>query len=145
MLEETFKTIKDAKLDIELLRRDNEKKCMENNIKIDELEATIGFAEEGLEVTLKESGEKKLECKLGWCAYRVMPDSWEYDIPKLLHWAKEDDDRRMRYLKAIEEIRKDQLKKDLLNDFLTKEEACDIGVTITPQEPKFNYKLNGGL
>ena len=34
MLEGTLKTIKDAKLDIELLRRDNEKKCMENNIRL---------------------------------------------------------------------------------------------------------------
>ena len=88
-LEGILKTIKDAKLDIELLRRDNEKKCMENNIKINELEAIIGRAEEGL-----------------WCAYRVMPDNWEYDIPKLINWAKDDDD---------------------------------------PQEPKFNYRLNGGL
>jgi len=145
MLEETFKAIKDAKLDIELLRRDNEKKCMENNIKIDELEAIIGHAEEGLEVTLKESGEKKLECKLGWCAYRVMPDKWDYDIPKLIMWAKENDLRCDKYVKVTEEFRKDQLKKDLLNDFLTKEETCDIGITITPQDPKFNYRLNGGL
>lgn len=145
MLEETLKTIKDAKLDIELLRRDNEKKCADNNIKIDELEAIIGFAEEGLEFELKESGKKKLDCKLGWCAYRAMPDNWDYDIPKLINWAKDYDDRRLKYIKVIEEIRKDQLKKDLLSDFLTKEEISNIGITITPQAPKFNYKIQGGL
>jgi len=144
-LEENLKTIRDAQLDIELLRRDNEKKCMENNTKIEGLQDIIKFTEEGLESELKESGQKKLECKLGWCAYRVMPDKWDYDIPKLIMWAKENDLRCDKYVKVTEEFRKDQLKKDLLNDFLTKEETCDIGITITPQDPKFNYRLNGGL
>jgi len=77
-IEDNLKTIKDAKLDIELLRRDNEKKCMENNAKIDELENTIKANEGYLESELIESGERKLECKLGWCSFRVMPDKWEY-------------------------------------------------------------------
>ena len=145
MLEGTLKTIKDSKLDIELLRRDNEKKCMENNIKIDELTAVIGEAEMGLEIQLKESGEKKLECKLGWCSYRVLPDKFNYDIPKLINWAKEDDERQARYVKVVEEFRKAQLKKDYAEGIIGHDDVCDEGLTITPQEPKFGYKLNGGL
>jgi len=144
-LEENLKTIRDAQLDIELLRRDNEKKCMENNTKIEGLQDIIKFTEEGLESELKESGQKKLECKLGWCAYRVMPDSWEYDIPKLIKWAKEDDERTERYIKIVEEFKKAQLKKDYAEGIIGHDDVCDEGLTITPQEPKFNYKLNGGL
>ena len=145
MLEGTLKTIKNAKLDIELLRRDNEKKCIENNIKIAELTAVIGEAEMGLEIQLKESGEKKLECKLGYCSYREMPDRWDYDIPKLINWAKEDVGRQDRYVKVVEEFKKVQLKKDYAEGIIGHDDVCDEGLTITPQEPKFNYKLNGGL
>ena len=140
MLEETFKAIKDAKLDIELLRRDNEKKCMENNIKIDELEAIIGHAEEGLEVTLKESGEKKLECKLGWCAYWVMPDSWEYMDSEIIDWCKHEG---LPYYHTVEILEKMKLKEAIKLGKFRVEEV--IGLIVTPQEPKFNYKLNGGL
>jgi len=144
MLEENLKTIKDAKLDIELLRRDNEKKCMENNIKIDELEATIGLAEEGLEVTLKESGEKKLECKLGWCAYRVMPDNWGYDDEKIIETVINlYPEMKPDLLKTTITIKKELIKKLAYNGGLPIEIL--ESVTHEPQEPKFNYKLNGGL
>jgi len=89
--------------------------------------------------------ERKIKTPAGSVIFKVMPDNWEYDIPKLINWAKDDDDRRMRYLKVIEEIRKDQLKKDFTLGLIGHDDICDEGVTITPQEPKFNYKLNGGL
>ena len=145
LLEEKFKTIKDAKLDIELLRRDNEKKCEENNAKIEELQRDIELTEVILEADLKLSGQKKIECKLGWCSFRVMPDKWSYDIPKLIKWAKEDEERQEKYVKVVEEFRKAQLKKDYSEGIITHDDVCDEGLTITPQEPKFNYKLNGGL
>lgn len=145
MLEENLKIIKDAKLDIELLRRENEKLCRANEFKIGELNVTVGVTEKLLEEELKESGEKKLECKLGWCAYRVMPDKWEYDIPKLIRWAKEDEERQEKYIKVVEEFKKAQLKKDYAEGIVVHDDICDEGLTITPQNPKFNYKLNGGL
>ena len=145
LLEENLKTIKDAKLDIELLRRENEKICRNNDFKIGELNVTIGVAEKELEEGLKESGEKKLECKLGWCSYRVMPDKWSYDMPKLIRWAKEDEERQEKYIKVVEEFKKAVLKKDYADGIITHDDVCDEGLTVTPQEPKFNYKLNGRL
>ena len=155
MLEGTLKTIKDAKLDIELLRRDNEKKCMENNIKIDELTAVIGEAENGLEIQLKESGEKKLECKLGYCSYREMPDKWDYDDQIILAWCKQHD---MPYFHTVELVERNNLKKAILGgdvkleDVQVEDETTKDyqrksvqGITVSEQEPKFGYKLKGDL
>jgi len=144
-IEEDLKEISKCKLDILILQRQNETLCKTNNEEIKKITEAIGNRELSLEENLSKSGEKKIETTAGWCAYRVMPDKWDYDIPKLIMWAKENDLRCDKYVKVTEEFRKDQLKKDLLNDFLTKEETCDIGITITPQDPKFNYRLNGGL
>jgi len=111
-IEDNLKVIKDAKLDIELLRRENEKKCMENNQKIDNLSAVIKDAEEMLEINLRESGQKKLECKLGWCAFRVMPDKWDYMDSEIIAWCKKDGKP---YYKTIEVVKKFELKKDIQN------------------------------
>ena len=135
-LEESLKQIKDCQLDIELLRRENEKLCSENNIKISELETTIGLTEEGLEVELKESGEKKLECKLGYDGFREMPDKWDYGEGTLsdIHLIYPEDEKR--YIKVIETLIKKNIKEDCLSG--------KIGlpsVTVTPQESKFYYKV----
>jgi len=52
-LEENLKIIKDAKLDIELLRRQNDVLCQENNIKIEGLQDIIKATENLLEEELK--------------------------------------------------------------------------------------------
>jgi len=139
-LEGNLKVIKDAKLDIELLRRQNEKLCEENNKKISEFETIIKVEEEDLERELRLSGEKKLECKLGWCSYRVMPDKWEYDDEKILLWCK---DFKKPYYYTKEIVRRIDIKNDI-NLYLLKLEDVP-GVTVTPQNPKFNYKINGGI
>jgi len=142
-VEEDLKEIAKAKLDILILQRQNETLCKTNNEEIKKITESIGSRELSLEENLSKSGEKKIETSAGWCAYRVMPDSWEYDIPKLIKWAYSNDVWRVRYLKVIEEIRKDQIKKDYTAGII---KPKDIeGITITPQAPKFNYKLNGGL
>jgi len=138
MLEGTLKTIKDSKLDNELL-------CADNNNDIAKYEYIIEEKEKELEAELKTSGEKKLECKMGWCSYRAMPDKFNYDIPKLINWAKQDEERQERYVKVVEEFKKAQLKKDYAEGLPYSDDVCNEGLTITPQEPKFNYKLNGGL
>jgi len=74
-----------------------------------------------------------------------MPDKWSYDIPKLIRWAKEDDERQERYIKIIEEFKKAQLKKDYADGLVVHDDVCDEGLTITKQDPKFSYKLNGGI
>ena len=144
-VEEDLKEIAKRKLDILILQRQNETLCKTNNAEIERLNYEIGSKELSLEENLSKSGEKKIETTAGWCAYRVMPDKWDYDIPKLIMWAKENDLRCDKYVKVIEEFRKDQFKKDYANGLIGHDDICDEGVNITPQEPKFNYKLNGGL
>jgi len=144
-IEDDLKEIKKCKIHILMIQEKNNELCEANNKEIERLNSVVENRELSLEENLSKSGEKKIETSAGWCAYRVMPDSWEYDIPKLIRWAKDDDERRIRYLKVIEEFRKDQLKKDYANGLIGHDDICDEGVNITPQEPKFNYKLNGGL
>ena len=137
-LEENLKLIQDSQTDILILRRQNERLCQDNNNKIKELQDIIESTEAGLEDDLRESGEKKLECKLGWCAFRVMPDKWEYIDSDIIAWCKKDGKP---YYKTVEIVKKADLKKDITNGIFDYEVP---GITVTPQEPKFNYKLNGG-
>ena len=135
-LEKNLKIIKDTKLDIELLRRENEKLCYDNVIKIAKLTSTIGKVEEKLETELKKSGEKKLECKLGYVSYREMPDKWDYGEGTLsdIHSIYPEDERR--YIKMTETLIKANIKEDVLSG--------KIGLPslkVTPQESKFNYKV----
>lgn len=139
-LEENLKLIKDSQLDIEILKRENEKLCRENNTKIEGLQDIIKSTEETLEVDLRESGQKKVECKLGWCAFRVMPDSWEYDEPEILEWVRINS---LPYSHTVEILERMNLKKAIQYGTFKVEEVR--GLKVTPQEPKFNYKLNGGV
>ena len=133
-LEQDLKIIKNAELDIELLHRDNEKKCAENNSEIANLQEKIKSTEFILEEELKASGEKKLECKIGYCSFREMPDKWEYDEIKIIEWCKE---KGVDYFHTVEILEKMNLK----NDFKAGIVKDVPGLTVTPQEPKFNYKI----
>ena len=135
-LAQDLKIIKDAELDIELLHRDNEKKCAENNDEIEKLKEEIKSTEFIIEEELKASGEKKLECKIGYCSFRTMPDKWEYDDEKILLWCK---DFKKPYYYTKEIVRRLDLKNDIKLDKLKTEDVP--GLKITPQEPKFNYKI----
>ncbi len=135
-LEQDMKIIKDSELDIELLNRSNDKLCAKNNEEIDELKEKIKGTELIIEEELKASGEKKLECKIGYCSFRTMPDKWEYDDEKILLWCK---DFKMPYYYTKEIVRRLDLKNDVK---LSKLKLKDIpGLEVTPQEPKFNYKI----
>ena len=136
MLEESLKIIKNAELDIELLHRDNEKKCEENNVEITKLEEKIKSTEFIIEEELKSSGEKKLECKLGYCSFRTMPDKWEYMDSDIIAWCKK---KNMPYYHAIEVVEKMKLKKAIQDKMLPLDNVP--GITITPQDSKFNYKI----
>ena len=144
-VEKDLQEIRKCKLDVLILKRQNEELCQKNNAEIDRLTKEIENRLFQAEDDLKKSGERKIETSAGWVAYREMPDSWEYDIPKLMRWAKEDEDRKEKYIKVVEEFKKAELKKDFANGLLGHDDICDVGVTIKPQEPKFNYKLNGGV
>ena len=69
-----------------------------------------------------------------------MPDNWEYDEPEILKWNRINS---LPYSHTIEVLEKMNLKKAIQCGTF---KVSDIsGLTVTPQEPKFNYKLNGGL
>jgi len=135
-LEKDLKIIKDAELDIELLHRDNDKKCAENNEEIKNLKEKIESTEFIIEEELKASGEKKLECKIGYCSFRTMPDKWDYGEGAIddIHKIYPEDEKR--YIKVTETLIKTNIKEDVLSG--------KIGLPslkVTPQEPKFNYKI----
>ena len=136
LLEESLKVIKDCELDIELLKRQNELLCKDNNIKIKELTENIEQSELLLETELKKSGEKKLECKMGYSSYMKMPDKWEYGEETIndIHVVYPEDEEK--YIKVTETLIKTNIKKDVLSG--------KIGLphlTVTPQDPKFSYKI----
>jgi len=139
-IEEDLKEIKKCKIHILMIQEKNNELCEANNKEIERLNSVVENRELSLEENLSKSGEKKIETSAGWCAYRVMPDNWEYDEPKILEWIKENE---LPYYKTIEVIKKDILKKDIKTGIFKIEFVP--GITVTPQEPKFNYKLNGGL
>ena len=144
-VEEDLKEIKKCKIHILMLQEKNNELCETNNKEIERLNNVIGNREISLKDNLTQSGERKIETPAGWCAYRVMPDKWEYDTSKLIRWAKEDDERAERYIKVIEEFKKAQLKKDYAEGIIDHDDVCDEGLIVTPQEPKFNYKVKSDI
>ena len=144
-VEQDLLEIKHAKIHILMLNEKNAELCKVNNNEIGRLSKVIEGRETLMEGKLKTSGEKKIETSAGYVSFNKMPDKWEYDIPKLISWAKKDNERQERYVKIIEEFKKAQLKKDYAEGIIVHDDICDEGLTITTQNPKFGYKLKGGL
>jgi len=151
-LEKNLKKIKDAELDIELLRRENEKACRDNDFKIGELNVVIGTTEKLLEDELKKSGEDKLECKLGSVSFKVMPDEWKYQDEILMAWIISLPARlKGLFLKVVTTIQKGELKKRImldnstffLNSKLT-EKAVELFIIDEDfEDPEFSHKVEG--
>ena len=168
-LEKSLKQIKDSELDIEIIKRENEKLCYDNVIKIAKLTSTIGKVEETLEKELKKSGEDKLECKLGSISFKKMPDEWKYQDEILMSWIISLPAKlKNLYLKVTTTIEKGDLKKKIVDDnpreFL-KNKLIDYsaglqlyivnesnlpghqkdfkveGIEIKPQDPKFSITI----
>ena len=139
-VEDDLKEIAKAKLDILILQRQNETLCKDNDEQIKKFAEVIENRELSLEENLSKSGEKKIDTSAGWCAYRVMPDSWEYGEGTLDEIFSIYPETAQRYFKTITTLIKTNIKEDCLSG--------KIGlpsITVTPQAPKFNYKLNGGI
>jgi len=143
-VEESLKEIKKCKIHILMLQEKNNELCQQNNAEIERFDKIIEVKLLQAEESLRQSKERKIETNSGWVAFRSMPDSWKYDIPKLMKWAKEDEDKKKKYIKIIEEFKKAELKKDITEGLLGYDEVVDEGLTISKQECKFTYKLNAG-
>lgn len=163
-LEENLKIIKDCELDIELLKRKNEKLCSDNNVEIAKLEEKINKTELILKEGLKKSRKDKLECKLGSVSFKKMPDKWIYKDKILMSWILSLPEKlKNLFLKVTTTVKKGDLKKEIIayNDMLfekskfLKEWSEDVelllhteekdfkveGIEIKPQEPKFTYTI----
>ena len=144
-VEQDLLEIKHAKIHILMLNEKNAELCKVNDDEITRLSKVIEGRETLMEGKLKTSGEKKIETSAGYVSFNKMPDKWSYNEGQFIEWAKEDVLRQNTYVKTttIEEVRKNQLKADVKEGYL---KIGDIpGLTITPQNPKFTYKLKGGL
>jgi len=136
MIKEDLESIAKAKLDILILQRENENLCKKNNEKIEKLTNFIKNTEISLEESLAKSGERKIETPAGWCSFRAMPDKWEYEDSEIINWCK---NKNMPYYHTVEIVEKMKLKKAIQSGKLKLDDVP--GLTITPQEPKFGYKL----
>ena len=120
-LAEDMKIIKNAELDIELLNRENDKLCADNNEEIANLEEGIKSTEFILEEELKASKEDKLECKFdgykGSISWQKMPDKWIY-IDKVLMDFIVNLPHRLKdlFLKTTITIKKADIKKQIISD-----------------------------
>ena len=139
-VEEDLKEVRKCKLDILILQRQNEELCQKNNAEITRLTTVIEDRLFQAEDDLKKSGERKIDTSVGWIAYREMPDSWEYDEPVILDWCHKEN---LPYYHTVEILERMKLKNTIQEGLLKIEEVN--GLKVTPQEPKFNYKLNGGV
>lgn len=158
-LENCLKKIKDAELDIELLKRKNEKLCEPNVIEIAKLTSKIGTAEEDLEVILKKSKKDKLECKLGSVSWQQMPDEWIYQNEILMSFILSlPQIFKNLFLKFTTTIKKADLKRQIMIENAEIFEKSKItklgaklylhgetkdypveGIEIKRQDPNFNY------
>lgn len=167
-LAEDMKKIKDAELDIEILQRDNEKLCVNNNKDISDLEDKIKSTEFIIEEELKASGKDKLECKFdnykGSIGWQKMPDKWTYIDEVLMKFIMSLPAKfSSLFYKVTTTIRKAELKEKIIADnfslfdngkivsviagkelFIVDElETCREvkGIEIEPQERKFKYTI----
>ena len=169
-LAEDLKIIKNAELDIELLRRDNDKKCAENNEEIANLQEKIKSTEFILEEELKKSKKDKIECKFdsykGSIGWQKMPDKWIYKEKELWSWIKSlPESIKTLFIKITVTMKKADLKKRIMNDndeLFDNSKLADLpkgislflvdekiplsplrveGIEIEPQDPKFKYSI----
>ena len=138
-IEANLKNIKKYKLDILILQRQNETLCQKNNKEIDIAMNKIIELEKEIKINLKKSGEKKIETPAGWCSFRSMPDKWEYLDSDIITWCK---NKNMPYYHTVEIVEKMKLKKAILEGKVKLVEV--LGIKVTPQDPKFGYKLKNG-
>ena len=139
LVEHDLLEIKQCKIDMLILQRANDKLCETNNNEIGRLATVIEGRETLMEGKLKTSGVKKIETTAGYVSFRAMPDKWSYDDKKLIEWCKRKD---LPYYRITEVLEKMKLKQAIINGVVP---IGIEGIEITPQDPKFTYKLKGDL
>lgn len=134
-IKDDLQEIKKCKIHILMIQEKNDQLCASNNAEIKRLNDVIENRLISAEDSLNKSGEKKIDTPIGWCSFRVQPDKWEYDEPKIIDWCKKIG---ADYFHTVEVLEKMNLKKDVQTGIVG--EAVP-GLTVTPQKPKFGYKI----
>lgn len=137
-VEANLKNIKKYKVDILTLQNKNEVLCKENDEEIKRLINRVVEIEQEMKINLKGSGEKKIDTPAGFCNFAKMQDKWIYVDSEIIDWCKL---KKMPYYHTVTEdvVERMKLKKDILEGKIKLTEV--LGITVTPQNPKFNYKI----
>ena len=165
-----LKEIKECNLDIAILRRRLDEFSSQNYIErdnkkytIEDLTNNIKTLEGDLEKELIASKGTKIDTLLGWVNFRAMPDSWIYDIPKIMVFLETLPEKiAKKFIKVTTTLLEGELKRAIIADnnpifekgkiteldsklFLVdeeREESYEVkGVEIKRQDPRFNYKI----
>lgn len=171
-VEKKLRKIKEHKLDIAILGRKIEEFCSQNCIErddkkytIEDLTNEIGTLEKELEEDLTASKETKIDTLVGWVDFKVMPDEWIYDIPKIMDFFKNMPEKiSQRFIQIVTTLLKGELKKAVISDnpeVFEKSKITDLnaklylvgedddylikGVEIKRQKPKFHYKIKSDI
>ena len=141
-VEANLKNIKKYKLDILILQRQNEGLCKQNNEEIIRIMKKVTDLVQEMKINLKGSGGKKIDTPAGFCNFTKRQDKWIYVDSEILAWCKL---KNMPYYHTVTEevVERIKLKKAILEGKIKLTEV--LGVTVTPQNPQFRYKIKSDV
>ena len=169
-----LKEIKECNLDIAILKRRLDEFSSQNYIErnnkrytIEDLINNIEILEGDLEKELIASKGTKIDTLLGWVNFKDMPDSWIYDVPKIMDFLKTLPEKiANRFIRVTTTLLEGELKRAIMADnapifenskitdlgarlYLADEESEQSyevdGVEIKRQDPKFHYKIKSDI
>jgi len=169
-----LKEIKECNLDIAILKRRLDEFSSQNYIErnnkkytIEDLNNNIEILEGDLEKELIASKGTKIDTLLGWVNFKDMPDSWIYDVPKIMDFLKTLPEKiANRFIRVTTTLLEGELKRAIMadnNPIFEKSKITDLGaklylideeseqsyevegVEIKHQDPKFHYKIKSDI
>ena len=168
-----LKEIKECNLDIAILRRRLDEFSNQNYIErddkkytIEDLTNNIEKLEGELEKELIASKGNKIDTLVGWVNFRDMPDSWTYDVPKIMAFLKTIPEKiANRFIRVTTTLLEGELKRAIIADnvpIFEKGKITDLGaklylidedikeysvegVEIKRQDPRFHYKIKSDI
>jgi len=169
-----LKEIKECNLDIAILRRNLDDFSSHNFIErdnkkytIEDLTNNIEILEGDLEKELIASKGTKIDTLVGWVNFQEMPDSWIYDVPKIMDFFKTLPEKiANRFIRVTTTLLEGELKRAIIADndpifekskitdlgaklYLEDEETEECyeveGVEIKRQDPRFHYKIKSDI
>jgi len=168
-----LKEIKECNLDIAILRRRLDEFSSQNYIErnnkkytIEDLTNNIEILEGDLEKELIASKGTKIDTLVGWVNFKEMPDSWIYDVPKIMDFLKTLPGKiANRFIRITTTLLEGELKRAIIADndpIFEKGKITDLGaklylidedikeypvegIEIKRQDPRFHYKIKSDI